>query len=377
MNGVSVSVHKFAVAQAFLGYNVRFWGITPSPKTHDYPIRNFQTELFASPKNRFALPHGLPERLADFSPADTVFHLHGGLLPVIWRVARLLSQRGFRYFYTPHGTFSEGAFQKGFFRKMCYLYLFEHGLMHRAEAVMVLGAGEQEFIGRHLPKVRQVMIPNGFDPLCTHDDIAERPAPEQPVFSFCGRLDRHHKGLDILLDGFAAYKKTGGSGRLVLIGGGSDEAFLKNRTAENGIAAAVEFTGPLFGNAKLAQLRESTAFVHSSRMEGFPMSVLEAAALGLPLIVSEFTNMGDFVRQWQTGWVLPKNDAENLSKTFHEAEKMLNNGSLRSIAHRALEMVEEEFLMEKIARDMVAMYRNQFVKNESCPQPALSLSLAN
>lgn len=379
MNGVSVSIHNLATAQAELGHDVSFWGVTSSYGVHDYPERAFRTELFPGSKTPFMLHTWLQKRLEEVAADGTIFHLHGGLLPILWNVGRILVRRGIPYIYTPHGTFTDGAFEKGFLPKMGYLYAFERLLMHRAAAIMVLGEGERTFIHRHFPKTRIELIPNAQDPLVTHEDIEERQREtDGPLFSFCGRLNRHHKGLDILLEGFAGYQKNGGQGRLLLVGDGPDRDFLKNQAIQLGIRDEVEFAGSLFGEAKRQRLLESDVFVHSSRMEGFPMALLEAAALGLPLLVSEFTNMGDYVRQWKSGWVLPKNDPANVATALADLETQWFRGRLMTAAHRALYMIESQFQCTKIAADVIALYQTAFVdtwKMDSRPAPAMPAPL--
>ena len=65
---------------------------------------------------------------------------------------------------------------------------------------------------------------------------AEPVNAERPLIGFCGRLDTQHKGLDFLVEGFAAYKAKGGTGELWLIGDGADRVTLEQKTAQSGVA---------------------------------------------------------------------------------------------------------------------------------------------
>jgi glycosyltransferase involved in cell wall biosynthesis len=368
MNGVNVSIHNLASAQVDLGCDVAFWGITTAFETHDYPVRNFKTSLFPASKRPFSLHPRLQKALDDV-PTDAIFHLHGGLLPALWAVGRQLKKRDISFIYTPHGTFTDGAFERHFFSKMSYLHIFDRFLLKNAASVLVLGDGERDFLRRFFPKIRLEMIPNGQNPLRSHAEIDAQPRSENaPIFGFCGRLNKFHKGLDILLDGFFQYKKMGGGGQLLLIGDGDDRVFLEKKAAELGILHSVLFAGFLTGAAKRARLLTCDVFVHSSRMEGFPMAILEAAALGLPLLVSEFTNVGDYVRKWESGWVLPENDAKNLGIALFSLEKQ----DLRATRHRALAMIEGQFSSEKVAAAVLELYQKT-TKNDVCQpqfQPA-------
>jgi glycosyltransferase involved in cell wall biosynthesis len=356
MNGVGVSVHNIACAQADLGHDVRLWGISNTFLAHDYPERAFTTELFEQPRVPFALPVAIAKRLKEI-PKDSVFHLHGGLLPILWTMAKMLKKQGFRYIYTPHGAFMPGSFEKGKSRKLIYMRLFEQNLMQKAVAVMVSGKGEKDFILKYIPTLNVQIIPNGYEPLTTLDLLNQKPKTGNiPMICYCGRINRHHKGLDILLDGFAMYRKKGGKGRLLLIGGGPDLDFLKNRANDHELEDAIEFAGPLFDQQKQERIRACDVFVHSSRMEGFPSAVLEAAALGLPLLVSEATNMGDYVRKWQSGWVLPQNDAQNVALALQAIETHWQNNTLLPYAKQSLTMIESAFLRKNIAAQVVDLY---------------------
>jgi glycosyltransferase involved in cell wall biosynthesis len=356
MNGVGVSIHNIACAQSELGHEVSFWGVSTAPNIHDYPERPYKTELFSQPRMPFSLPISVVTRLKEI-PKDTVFHLHGGLLPILWSLAKMLKKQGFRYLYTPHGAFMPGSFERGRSRKLVYMRLFEKQLMQQAEAVMVSGKGEKDFILHYFPAMRVKIIPNGYELLTSIAALQQKPTLQNhPVFCYCGRINRHHKGLDILVDGFATYRKQGGKGHLILIGGGPDLDFLKNRVLDHELASVIEFTGPLFDQAKQARIREGDVFVHTSRMEGFPSAVLEAAALGLPLLVSEATNMGDYVRTWQSGWVLTHNDATNVANSLLNIEKHWNENKLLTFAERSLQMIEGAFLRKKIAAEVVKLY---------------------
>ena len=67
-----------------------------------------------------------------------------------------------------------------------------------------------------------------------------------------------------------------------------------------GIEDAVELMGSRFGEEKVALLQQCHVFVHPSRSDGLPATIVEAAALGLPS-VSEETNIGDFITAFDAG----------------------------------------------------------------------------
>jgi len=97
-------------------------------------------------------------------------------------------------------------------------------------------------------------------------------------------------------------------------------------------------------------------FLHTSRMEGFPTAVLEAAALKIPTITSEATNINNYVCQYQSGFLLKENSPEEIglrmttALDYHQQEKLIKMGE------NGRKMVEQEFDWQQIASKLVQVY---------------------
>ena len=74
---------------------------------------------------------------------------------------------------------------------------------------------------------------------------------------------------------------------LEIVGGGEDEASLRTLVAELDLVDRVAITGSLPREAALARAASADIFVQVSRFEGHSLALIEAARLGLPLIVSD------------------------------------------------------------------------------------------
>jgi len=103
-------------------------------------------------------------------------------------------------------------------------------------------------------------------------------------FVALGRLC-HQKGYDIMLDYFAKACLQRDDIRLYIIGGGPDEATLKELANNLGIADKVCFLGNQ--NNPFAYMNMMDAFISTSRYEGQPLNIMEAMAVGLPLYCSK------------------------------------------------------------------------------------------
>jgi glycosyltransferase involved in cell wall biosynthesis len=73
-------------------------------------------------------------------------------------------------------------------------------------------------------------------------------------------------------------------------------------------------------------LARSDVFVLSSRSEGFPVSVLEAMAAGLPVVATDVGGVGEAVEDGETGFLIPAADSEALAAAL---ERLLVDGELR------------------------------------------------
>ncbi len=355
MNGVNKLVHEMATTQKQSGADVSLWGITENP-VHDYPARNYNTVLFPSVFNKTNIDPTVKKAIYDLNK-ESVFHIHGSFIPEFYKVSRLLVERGIPYVYTPHGALAPAAMKRRSWKKKWYFEFFEKKLIQDAKTVIATGKSVFDHIDELTYVQSKVLLPNGQPSINFQANKFDR--NEQLIFSFCGRIALEHKGLDLLLKGFRLFLDKGGNAALHLIGDGSEMPRLKKIAAELQLLDQVKFFGAKYGDEKFKLLCQSNVFVHTSRMEGFPASVLEAAALGLPCLISEHTNMGDYIRKFDSGLVLKENTPLFIRDKMLEAQHLLRSGELKEMGGNAKYMVEKEFDWKKICEKLILVYENQ------------------
>ena len=120
-----------------------------------------------------------------------------------------------------------------------------------------------------------------FMPNPLHVTPSAYPDLSQPVVELLGRLS-FEKGQDMMLEAWAEVTGRFPEWRLRLYGSGPDEAALHRQAGELGLTSTVEFRGTTTDVE--GALNEASVFALSSRVEGFPMSVMEAMAYGLPTV---------------------------------------------------------------------------------------------
>ena len=115
----------------------------------------------------------------------------------------------------------------------------------------------------------------------------------------------------------------------------------------------VEVRGPELGPQKEASFRWADVFVHTSRFEGHPLSVLEALARGLPCLLTTGTNIGELVQSENAGWCIEPSATAVASGLLRVR---LSARDFASMGERARNLAEKEFSWSAIAHQMVAEY---------------------
>lgn len=269
---------------------------------------------------------GIDRLLAGAGPG-TFCHIHGGREPMLPGLGRALRRRGIPYAVTVHGRFSHVYDPSGRLMKRntaLYLRVFERSLLEGAHFVQALSDEEAAIFRRIAPRARIRVIGNGAYS-SRLGDTPPSPAPHgvstaYPHFGYCGRYAIAHKGLDLLLEGFASYHKAGGKGHLTMMGTGPAREELARVAERLGIAGQLRILGPSFGAARDALLRECDYFVVPSRFEGVPLAALEAALLGLPLIVTAGSGLRSLVMAERAGISIDEHSAEAVAAALHKAD---------------------------------------------------------
>jgi glycosyltransferase involved in cell wall biosynthesis len=225
-----------------------------------------------------------------------VLHQHG-----LWQHPSIVSERWARrtgrpVVVSPHGMLDPWALRNAGWKKKVAGLLYEDRNLGSAACLHALNEAEAEAIATHCRPASLAVVPNGIVP-CP-PEWAARPLAGggQKTLLFLGRI-HPKKGLSELLDAWAALadarRASVADWRLVIAGwdDGGHLAGLEQQVAARGLAGRVRFAGPLFGDVKRAALAGADAFVLPSRSEGLPMSVLEAWAAGLPVLMTAECNL--------------------------------------------------------------------------------------
>jgi glycosyltransferase involved in cell wall biosynthesis len=251
----------------------------------DLPQMN-RLERFTARRARAALVPLIP--LFDW------VYLHSVWDPISKAGADVAQKFAKPYFILLNGMLDPWSLAQRSLKKKLALALGYRRMLDRAAALHLGNFQEQELIRPLKLKSPGVIIPNGVN----LEEMQPRPSggtfrklfPQVgagPYVLFLGRL-HHKKGLDILASAFAILAKEDKTVRLVVAGpdDGARADFEKRIIAAK-IADRVHLVGPLYGESKLAAYVDAACFCLPSRQEGFSVAVLEALALGAPVVITE------------------------------------------------------------------------------------------
>src|SRR5678816_833982 len=135
-----------------------------------------------------------------------------------------------------------------------------------------------------------------------------------------------YKGVDVLLDAFAALRRKLPDAQLWIVGDGPHKAALEERAAKLGLADAATFFGFVPSAEKVARLSAAHVAVCPSPKEGWGLTVVEANACGTAVVASRSPGLVDSVRDGETGLLVPHGDVPALADAL---ARVLTDAQLR------------------------------------------------
>lgn len=195
------------------------------------------------------------------------------------------------------------------------------------------------------------IVRNGIDVEAVRRD-AEPPADlAHPAYGVVGHL-RRLKGVDIFLEASRLVAAEMPEATGVIVGSGEDEAELRLLRSRLGVEESVDFLGYRRDARRL--LHAFDVFVVPSRHEGLPVALLEAMALGRPVVATSVGGVPEVIRDGVNGLLVPPEDPAALAVGI---VRLLRDRELAGrLAARGAETVEGSFTGTLMAEQILAVY---------------------
>ena len=180
--------------------------------------------------------------------------------------------------------------------------------------------------------------------------------PDVFTFVFVGRIVGD-KGINELVEAFVKLHDKHKNTRLVLVGKYEHELDpVSDKTRKlidtnEGIVAC----GPKYGDDLLQMYVNADCFVMPSYREGFPNTVLEAGAMGLPSIVTDINGSREIIENEKNGLIVPSKNANAL---YDAMERMLTDDKAREIMKsNARQIIESRFEKNFVQKCQIEFYK--------------------
>ncbi|HXX42035.1 MAG TPA: glycosyltransferase [Chthoniobacterales bacterium] len=252
--------------------------------------------------------------------------VHGLWQYVSFAAWRRYARTSTPYFVFPHGMLDpwfKRTFPLKHLKKWLYWPWAEYRVLRDASAVIFTSEEErlQAQQSFWLYRCREKISPLGINapaPLSVQPSqkfFGQFPiSPDKKVLLFLGRL-HPKKGCDLVIDAFRKLNPA----NTVLVLAGPDQIGWEKELRARAEDLPVVFTGMLQGELKQAAFARADAFILPSHQENFGMSVVEALAAGLPVLISNRVNIWREVEGDHAGYV----ETDDLSGTTRLIERWL------------------------------------------------------
>jgi glycosyltransferase involved in cell wall biosynthesis len=280
-----------------------------------------------------------------------VVHIHAMFSTLSSACAAIARRVHVPYILRPLGTLSPYTFaNRKRLLKLAYFRFIDKSLLQKAFAVHYTAEQEAEKAGRLHLKAQSVVIPI---------PISNSPQASSDVFNsadvlFLSRL-HPKKGLDLLIPAFAAVAKVFPKSTLVVAGSGDPEFehHVHSLVAANELTSRVRFEGFVEGTEKARLFSRSALFVLPSYEENFGVAIVEALAVGLPVVITKGVDIWRDVLRYGSG-VVTDFQQHALEQALMD---LLGNPWRRTqMGEQGQRQVKELYSPETVGRQLVALY---------------------
>ena len=320
-------------------------------------VHSFRTWL--SLANLYLTPGIIKKAREEIRHSD-VIHMHNYRTFQNVVVAHYARKHSIPYVLQAHGS-ATTFFQKRWLKRTFDAIWGYRILKDASKVIAVTEMEAEQYKSMGIVENKIEVVQSGID-LSEFDNLPERGEfrrkhgldSKQKIILYLGRINRI-KGLDLLVKAFTELSKPLNEAKLVIVG--PDDGylhFLKKLIADLEISHKVLFTGPLYERERLRAYVDADVYVLPSSYEIFGITILEAMACGIPVVVTDRCGIADVING-QAG-VAVSYDKDELSNAIL---RMLSDEKMRrEFGERGRLLVRDKFNWEKIAERIETVYNN-------------------
>ena len=276
-----------------------------------------------------------------------IHNLHGLLIATLFKNQKIIVQHHGGSWPLKH--LKQTKRYKFFFPFFMLGQIWENFVLHNVSCFYALSEQEINYLKEVAPNSKIKFQTMGIDDEYFKgvDKKTARKKLELPlnkkILLYIGRIN-DVKGVGILLE--AMDKLKGEDILLKIIGFGPQEDKFKKYAEKNNLKN-VQFLGGVYGDRKMLYLSASDLFVLPSSKEGAPVTVMEAMARNLPVVVTNVGGTPLMVKNGREGIIIPPRNSEEIVSGIREVLKW---------EKRDIKKYAEIYKWEKIIKETVGDY---------------------
>lgn len=280
-----------------------------------------------------------------------VVHVHGEPLALLFGASRLVRGRGVGdAVFTVHNSY-------GNFSRRDRVLL--HGVCASFPRVVFCGASSYASAPARLRRLagrRARVIPNGVDVARIARASGRDASLGDTRFGLVtvGRLIQK-KNMLAIVRAFGTLDR--GSARLTIVGDGPERAALEHAVEDASLVGDVAFAGALGRDTVYGTLKMADLFVSASRVEGLPVSVLEAMAAGLPLVLSDIPPHREVTEGYGGAQLIDPDDIAGFGEAI-ERIRRLTREEREQLGAEGRRVVASRFGVDGMLRSYTATYED-------------------
>ena len=283
------------------------------------------------------------------NPDLVVFH--GVYIHEYIGLYKQLKNMNIPYIIVPHGSLTKNAQKIKRVKKIIGNKLLFNSFVKKANAIQYLSESEKE---ESISNNNNFICPNGIDDFLPKKSSFNK---DKLVFTYIGRMDVFHKGIDLLINAIGILAKEGSLANchFDLYGPSTKEQKenIELLIHENEVSNYISLHDGVLGEEKKKVLLGTDIFIQTSRFEGMPMGILEALSYGIPCIVTDGTTLNEIVKSYDAGWTSGQ-DARKIAKTIFLSKQEMDK--LHKKSKGAINLAKHNYTWSNISKRAISEY---------------------
>lgn len=247
--------------------------------------------------------------------------------------------------------------------------------LHAAAFIVAISDYNREYLAREVDirlKDKTHVVHCGINPAsyAVRDHLPDKSEPLEIIS--VGSL-QPYKGMRYLIEACSLLRESGIPIHCRIIGDGEERSLLQLMIADRELASSVELLGART-QAEVAQLLPSahcyvqpSVVTPSGKMEGIPVSIMEAFASGLPVIATQLSGVPELVRPGVTGYLVPPSDPRSLADALIAVYE--NPKEAARLAQAGRRLVLQEFRIDNSAKQMTDLLERCLIREAHWESP--------